>query len=144
MTKIYVTTELRPSEKEEKVIQAISNFFAYETVRKEKRDEIEIIICESRTLKSLEKLHRALRNERILDVARKYLKRGTSGNSITFMLHKQAAAVGVVSFVDDERESPLGPIIVRIEHKNPEEVIDWLAPRTSRGVPLWENEIPED
>lgn len=144
MTKVVVTAEVRPSENEEKVIQAINNFFLYDSIRKEKKDDYEILICESNSLKSLEKLHRALRNERILDVARKYLKRGISGNIITFMLHKQAAAVGVLSFVDNEKESPLGPITVYIEYRNPEEVIDWLAPRTAKGVPLWENKIPED
>ncbi|MDT7901417.1 RNA-binding domain-containing protein [Acidianus ambivalens] len=145
MTKIVVTAEVRPSEDESKVLTAIANFFDYEKITKEKRgDYIVVIVEESRTLKSLQKFHDALREEKILDVARKYLRRGISDNSISFMLHKQAAAIGVISFVDDERESPLGPISFYIEHKNPNEVVDWLAPRTAKGHPLWENKIPED
>ncbi|AWR97674.1 hypothetical protein DFR86_09015 [Acidianus sulfidivorans JP7] len=144
MTKITVTAEVRPSENEAKVLIAISNFFDFENLKSEKKEYSKLIIAESKTLRSLEKLHKALREERILDVARKYLRKGMSSDSITFMLHKQSAAVGVVSFVDDEKESPLGPIVFYIEYKKPEEVIDWLAPRTSKGIPLWDNPIPED
>lgn len=145
MTKIIVTAEVRPSEDESKVLTAITNFFDYEKITREKRgDYIVVLVGESRTLKSLQKFHDALREEKILDAARKYLKKGMTNNSISFMLHKQAAAIGVVSFVDDERESPLGPISFYIEHRNPIEVIDWLAPKTAKGQPLWENEIPED
>ncbi|ARM76411.1 RNA-binding domain-containing protein [Acidianus manzaensis] len=143
MTKITVTAELRPSENEAKVLLAISNFFDFEYLRREKI-QYEVIIAESKTLRSLEKFHKALREERILDVARKYLRKGMSDDSITFMLHKQAAAIGRLSFVDDEKESPLGPIVFHIEYRKPEEVIDWLAPRTSKGVPLWNNSIPDD
>ncbi|EZQ06932.1 MULTISPECIES: RNA-binding domain-containing protein [Acidianus] len=144
MTKIVVTAELRPSEDQDKVIKAIVNFFDFEMISKEKGGEWEIIVGNSTTLRSLVKLHRALREERILDAARKHLFRGISDNSLFFMIHKQAAASGVLAFVDDPTESPLGPITFSIECRNPREIIDWLTPRTSHGHPLWENPIPED
>jgi len=144
MTKITIRVEVRPSEDENKVIQAVKNFFDFESLKEEKESYIKILIMESHTLLSLEKFYHKLREERILDAARKYLFKGLVGNVISFMLNKQAAAVGKISFVDSEKESPLGPIKVEIEHKDPEAVINWLTPKTSKGVPLWENPIPSD
>lgn len=142
MTRVIVKAELRPSEDEEKVINAIKNFFDFERVRKEKYGFYEMIIAEANSLHSILKVHRILREERILDAARKYLIKGISGNTITFMIHKQAAAVNRLTFVDSERESPLGPIMFIIEHERPMDVVDWLAPKTMNGVPLWEKPIP--
>ncbi|BFH74147.1 RNA-binding domain-containing protein [Sulfurisphaera javensis] len=144
MTKITIEVEVRPSEDYNKVLQAIRNFFDFDNLREENKGYIKIILAESHSLQSLEKFYKRLREERILDAARKYLTKGTIGNIITFMLNKQAAAVGRISFVDSENESPLGPIKVTIEHKDPQAVIDWLTPRTAKGVPLWENPIPSD
>ncbi|WP_338601868.1 RNA-binding domain-containing protein [Sulfolobus tengchongensis] len=144
MVKVMVVTEVRPSENLNKVLSAIMNFFDFDKMNIRKEGIIDILVLESNTLKSLLKLHKALRNERILDSARKYLIRGIEGNTIAFMIHKQAAAVKVLSFVDSDKESPLGAIKFYIQYHNPKEVVDWLAPRTAHGVPLWENPIPPD
>lgn len=144
MTKITIEVEVRPSEDENKVLKAVRNLFDFETLREEKIGYSKLLIAESHSVKSLERFYRKLREERILDAARKYLTRGTLGNIISFMLNKQAAAVGKISFVDSEKESPLGPIKVTIEYKDPQIIIDWLTPRTAKGVPLWENPIPSD
>ncbi len=66
------------------------------------------------------------------------------GSRITFMLNKQVAAIGKLSFIDKEHESPLGPIKVTIDYKDPVIVVDWLTPKTAKGVPLWENAIPPE
>ena len=144
MTRVIVEAEVRPSEDKEKVLQAMLNFFDFEKIREEKVGLSIVIIGESSTLKSLLRFHKALRDEKILDAARKYLLKGVEGESISFMLNKQAAAVRRISFVDSEKESPLGPIKVRIEYRDPQAVIDWLTPKTAKGVPLWENPIPQD
>ncbi|AWR99917.1 RNA-binding domain-containing protein [Metallosphaera hakonensis] len=143
MTRIVVTAEVRPSEDEDKVKVAIAHFFTFKSVKYEE-GRFRILVAESPTLASLTKLHRALREERILDAARKYLRRGMEGDRLTFMIHKQAASVGRLTFIDSENESPLGPITFTVFHRDLEAVVDWLAPRTSRGRPLWENPIPED
>jgi len=144
MTRVVVEVEVRPSEDKDKVLQAMLNFFDFERISEEKVGISLVIIGESSTLRSLMRFHRALRDEKILDSARKYLYKGINGNSISFMLNKQAAAVRRISFVDSENESPLGPIKVRIEYKDPQTVIDWLTPKTAKGVPLWENPIPQE
>lgn len=143
MTRVVVRAEIRPSEDDDKVKVAIANFFTFKSLHID-QDRYRVIVAESDELSSLSKLHRALREERILDAARKYLRRGLQDDRLQFMLHKQAAFVGRVTFVDDERESPLGPITFTIFHKDLEAIIDWLAPRTSKGRPLWDHPTPED
>jgi predicted RNA binding protein with dsRBD fold (UPF0201 family) len=142
LDKVMVVTEVKPSEVKEKVIGAVTNFFNYEKVREDPLDLSLVLTFESSSLRSLMKLHRAFRDEKILDASRKYLLRGLEGNQITFMIHKQAAAVRVLTFVDSEEESPLGPIKFLIKSEKAKEIIDWLAPKTSHGRPLWENPIP--
>ncbi|BBG23577.1 RNA-binding domain-containing protein [Sulfuracidifex tepidarius] len=142
MDKVTVVAEVKPSELKERVINAVSNFLIYEKVKEDSLDLSLVLTFESSSLKSLMKVHRALREEKILDASRKYLLRGLEGNTITFMIHKQAAAARVLTFVDSEEESPLGPIKFFIKSDKAKDVIDWLAPKTSHGRPLWENPMP--
>ncbi len=139
-----VEVEVRPTESREKVLKAVRTFFDPQRVRVEKLGESEVVIAESTTLASLMKLHYALRVERILDAARNALKRGIqSKNRLVFYLHKQAAYQGKVSFVSGDHESPMGAIKVTIEHPDVKAVIDWLAPYTVRGRPVFERDMPE-
>nr|WP_062110872.1 RNA-binding domain-containing protein [Sulfolobus acidocaldarius] len=131
-------------EDKDKVINAIRNFFDFDKIREEEHGMEKLLIAESNSLTSLLKLHRLLREQRILDAARKYLMKSIVGSRITFMLNKQVAAIGKLSFIDKEHESPLGPIKVTIDYKDPVIVVDWLTPKTAKGVPLWENAIPPE
>jgi Uncharacterized protein conserved in archaea len=140
--KVVVETEIRPTEDEERVLRAVTNIFDAEKVEIIDFGASRILVASSNSVSSLLKLHRAFRAERILDAARSVLKRGVRGSTIVFHLHKQAAYMGRVSFVDGDQESPLGAIRVTIHYSNPEDIIDWLAPPTSKGKPLWEKEMP--
>ncbi len=142
--RVTVEAEIRPTEVKEKVLRAVRNFFEPKSIRFERLNETEIVIAESDTLMSLTKLYYLLRAERILDAARGALKKGVQGkNKLVFYLHKQAAYQGRLSFVSGDHESPLGAIRVSVEHPNIRDVIDWLAPPTSRGRPLFERKMPE-
>ncbi len=90
-----------------------------------------LFVGKSEGLGALEKFHNLLRRERILDAARRIMIKGLKGKTITFYLNKQVAFVGHVSFSQPEKESPLGPIMVRISCENPRELIDWLTPKTA-------------
>lgn len=144
MVRVYVETELRYTESYEKVVQAIRNIFDLEEIRLEQGGRFPRVVGVSQNIASLKRFRERIWVQRILDTARGILLRGVSGNTITFLLHKQAAFTGRVSFIEDERESSLGPIRVVIETSNPQELIDWLAPRTSQGRPLWVKEMPEN
>lgn len=143
---IRIESEIRPTESESKVYKAISNLFDVDLCSKrvlELPNLFRLYVIECDNVKVLEKFRQALWRQRILDTARSYMMKKMAGNVVQIKLNKQAAYVGVVSFVDSDSESPLGPINVVISSSKIEELIDWLAPRTSKGKPLWEIDMPE-
>ena len=141
--RVVVEAEVRPTEDESKVRAAIENIIDPDEVRVEELGGgVRILVAESRGLHGLVRLHRLLRTQRILDAARAVLRKSVQGNRIVFYLHKQAALMGKLSFVGGDHESPMGAIRVVIEHPEPRAVIDWLAPPTAMGRPLWEKEMP--
>ncbi|MDP8002623.1 MAG: RNA-binding domain-containing protein [Caldisphaera sp.] len=142
--KITVEAELRPTEDEEKVIKTITNFFTPESLEILDQGDYKIIKAYSNSFKSLIKLHDSLRIQAILDASRSYMLKRIHGNKLVLLLHKQAAYQGKISFISYDNESPLGPIKIIIECNCIGEIIDWLAPQTARGKPLWEKRLPDD
>jgi predicted RNA binding protein with dsRBD fold (UPF0201 family) len=145
MLLVRVEAEVRPTEDVEKVKKAVLNLLDLDKVDVvDLGSTYKLIVGESKDITSLIKLHRLLRIERILDTARNLMfKSLVGGNTVVLKLHKQAAYVGKVSLVTHDDESPLGPITLTITSDKIREVIDWLAPKTSRGRPLWEAPIPK-
>ena len=68
-----------------------------------------------------------LHRDRIRAAARAQLIKGTKGDRITVYLNKQVAYVGHLSFSAPEGESPLGPIRLDIDCKDPPGLIEWLT-----------------
>ena len=133
MFKITVMTKQYPTEKQEKIIQALGTVLAGEIKTKNYGKEV-YLYKESKKYKDLERFYELVRHQRILDVARKTLRKGIVGNSTIFFINKQVAFVGKVNFCDEEGESPLGPIRIEIEYKDIEQLIDWLTPYTKNGA----------
>jgi predicted RNA binding protein with dsRBD fold (UPF0201 family) len=127
---VYVETEINPTESKDKVETAVENIFSNIPLQVKQADKGRLLVAEAEELKALTKLCNLLRRERIRNAARKALFEGLKGNVISFCLNKQVAYAGHVSFSGEVAESPLGPIKVRIECKNPRELINWLAPKT--------------
>jgi predicted RNA binding protein with dsRBD fold (UPF0201 family) len=145
MARVRVEAEVRPTEDVERVKKAILNVFTPDTIHVEDLGGgYQLVVAESYSLKGLVKLHEKLRMERILDAARSYMLRGIDRGLLVFKLNKQAAFVGRVSLVDLDAEAPLGPIVFTIEHSDPRAVVNWLAPPTKMGRPIYENPMPED
>lgn len=128
--RVYVEVEINPTESEEKVKQAVENIFGNIPTKIQPIYKGGLLTAETKGLESLTKLYNLLRRERIRDAARGALFEGLSENIISFCLNKQVAYAGHISFSKAVAESPLGPIIVRIECENPRGLIDWLAPKT--------------
>lgn len=80
---------------------------------------------------SADRFGETIRNQRILDTTRRVMLKGRHGNQTRFMINKQVAYVGKVSFV--EGTPPLGGIEIVIEDENLEQLIDIIAPSTSNG-----------
>lgn len=133
MFKITVMTKQYPTEKQEKIIQALGTILAGEVKTKNYGKEI-YLYKESKKHKDLERFYELVRQQRILDVARKTLRKSIVGNSTIFFINKQVAFVGKINFCDEEGESPLGPIRIEIEYKDIEHLIDWLTPYTKNGA----------
>jgi predicted RNA binding protein with dsRBD fold (UPF0201 family) len=127
-----------PTEPEEKVRHAIENVFPGARLRMIKQkgyvDRLE-------GTAELDRLHELLRKQKILDTARSAMLRGLANGEaeVSFELSKQAAYMGQANFLD--HDVALGGIYVTIKHKNPQRIIDWLAPETRDGKPLEEIEL---
>ncbi len=145
MARVRVEAEVRPTEDVERVKRAVLNVFVPDTIHVEDMGGgYYLVVAESYSLRGLVRLHEKLRVERILDAARGYMLRGIDRGVLVFKLNKQAAFVGRVSLIDMDAEAPMGPIVFTIEHRDPRAVVDWLAPPTRMGRPLYENPMPED
>jgi predicted RNA binding protein with dsRBD fold (UPF0201 family) len=128
---VYVETEVNPTESEEKVKKAVENIFGNIPMEIKPLYKGRLLTAEGRGLETLTKLLNLLRRERIRNAARKAFFQGLRGETISFFLNKQVAFVGHVSFSEEEAESPLGPVKVRIECEDPKSLINWLAPRST-------------
>ena len=132
--RVRVEAEVRPTESQNKVEQAIRKVFP----------DLRLGMSGGRMaggsgdIDSLSNLRRMLRQQAILDAARSIMISNLTENRTSFMINKQVAYVGRVSFTDGE--SPLGPITVTLEAEDPERLIDYLAPRTEGGKPVAEIE----
>ncbi|MCX8176446.1 MAG: hypothetical protein N3E48_04360 [Candidatus Bathyarchaeota archaeon] len=121
--------EVYPTEDIEKVKTAVENVFSYVDfqVKDSYKKNVKILIFESKDKNSLLKIREILKQEQIRETAKAYLLENVEENRVTFYLNKQVAYVGRVSFCQPYGESPLGPIKVEIECKNPKELINWLT-----------------
>jgi len=126
---VHVEVEINPTESEDKVKEAVENMFGNVPVQIKPLHKGSLMVAKVEGLQVLTKLQNLLRRERIRSAARAVLFEGLKGNVISFCLNKQVAYAGHVSFSKELAESPLGPIRVRIECKDPRELINWLAPK---------------
>jgi predicted RNA binding protein with dsRBD fold (UPF0201 family) len=130
---LRIETDIHPTESEEKVKKAVENLFGNIPMQTKQTHEGSVLTSETNGQEPLFKLRNTLANDHIRDAARKALFSGLRGNKIRFFLNKQVAFVGHVSFSEESAESPLGPIKVTIESDAPQQLIDWIAPKTQKN-----------
>ncbi len=124
MVKVAASARWYPTEDRERVRRCLLNIFP-DAELSEEEGKITATAGEMSRFKEL------IRNHRILDSTRAVMLRGTAGDRTTFLLNKQAAFVGKVSFA--EGNAPLGHIEVVIADDDIEALIDDVAPRTVDG-----------
>ena len=127
---VFVETEIYPTESEENVKTAVTNFLDNATITVKPAAKGSTLTAVAKGEESLIKLRNMLHNDRIRDAARRFLFKSIRGNMISFCLNKQVAFAGHFSFSEAIAESPLGPIRVNIETDNTELLIGWLAEKT--------------
>lgn len=130
--RLRVEAEVKPTEAKEKVEIAVKRIFP--TLELSLTGNL--FVGESTSVESLERLHQLLRQQAIRDSARSVMLRNRRDNAVQFMLNRQVAFVGKVSFTAGE--SPLGPIVVTLEAPDIEGLIDYLSPRTREEKPIRE------
>jgi predicted RNA binding protein with dsRBD fold (UPF0201 family) len=132
---VLVRAEVNPTEDEAKVRAAVSNLTGSSVFSRANEGRRALLIQDGdRGL--LMNLRTLLRRERSLDAARKLLRWGVVGGTVTFCMNKQVAFAGHASFCRPTGESPMGPITFFISDDDPYSLIEWLATRTVDGVPV--------
>jgi predicted RNA binding protein with dsRBD fold (UPF0201 family) len=124
--------EVNPTEDLEKIKQAVENIFGTVNFKVKTRKWGRLLTAETKGTTGLTKLHNLLRREQIRDAARKVFFSGINEKTLTFYLNKQVAYARHISFSQQTAESPLGPINIQIRCDNPRELVEWLAPKTTK------------
>ncbi|TRO51099.1 hypothetical protein E2P61_07065 [Candidatus Bathyarchaeota archaeon] len=127
---VRVEAEINPTEDRAKVEKSVTNIFDNISVEIKQSYKGSVIYAQAEGRAALAKFRSLLSLDRIRAAARKVLLGGLAGNIIRFYLNKQVAHAGHVTFSEEKGESPLGPIKVTIECEKPQQLINWLAPRT--------------
>lgn len=150
MINVKISAAVYPTEDPEKVTKAISVLFTGVEIQKENVNSTEtqrgvspsFCFTGEGGIDLLFTLHGLIRREQIIDSIRNkvFNKRlSREGLSVSFLLNKQAAFVGVPSVPAEEE--PLGSIEVTIRADSSEEMgrlFEWLLPLTEEGVPVVE------
>ena len=133
---VNIEVQVNPTEDLKKVKRAVENIFGAVTFNVKPKTWGQLLIVKTCGTEGLTKLSNMLKREQILAAARKVFRIGMDDNSVTFYLNKQVAYAEHISFSQQTAESPLGPIKVQIRCSNPRKLIDWLAPRPPKRIPL--------
>ena len=122
---LKVEATVNPSERTQKVIDAISNLFARCSPELSFRRRV---VGRAFGSDSLAMLYEQVRSRSAMGVLRRKLLDNRAGDSTWFFLNKQAATSGIAAVIEDEQESPIGPIRVTISCEELDALIDWLVP----------------
>jgi len=124
MVEIRLSARCFPTEDREKIIRGIMSI--YPDAKVDGDDPITAVSS------SLDTFAELLKKQRIRDAARRVMRRHMHGQTTSFSINKQVAAVGKISF--SEEAHPLGDIDVTISAAELESLIDAVAPNTRSEV----------
>jgi len=122
---LKVEAIVNPSEHAQKVIDAIANIFTRCSPELSFRSRV---VGRAVGSDSFSILYEQVRSRSAMGVLRRMLVDNRAGDSTWFLLNKQAATSGIAAIIEDQQESPLGPIRVTISCEELDKLIDWLVP----------------
>jgi predicted RNA binding protein with dsRBD fold (UPF0201 family) len=122
---LKVEAIVSPSEDTQKVIDAIANLFTRCSPEVSFRSRV---VGRAVGSDSLAILYEQVRSRSAMGVLRRMLLDNRVGDSTSFLLNKQAATSGIAAVIEEEQESPLGPIRVTISCEELDALVDWLVP----------------
>ncbi len=120
---VEINAEVNFTEDLEKVVKAVLNIFPKASIKIGESGVVGFV----NSLEGLERLRMMIRSRRIRNTVRMLFSKNASANSITFYINKQAAYMGRLSFYEAGEVMALGPIRVRIDSENVEELINWFT-----------------
>ncbi|MGI5965140.1 MAG: RNA-binding domain-containing protein, partial [Candidatus Methanomethylophilaceae archaeon] len=124
MTLVSISAEVNPSESEDSVRKAVLNIFPDAELERTEEGF-------RGTAPGTDCFSELIRKQKILDAARATLIKGAENGKTRFLLNKQAAFAGKVSFTDGR--AVLGPIKVVMEDGDIHSLIDRISPYTIDG-----------
>lgn len=122
---VKVEAPVNPSEDPDKVIAAIDNVVARSGAEFRYGSRV---VGRAQGTEPLVLLYEQVRSRSAMGVLRRMLLDNRSGDSTWFLLNKQAASAGIAAVIEDEQESPLGPIRVTISCEELDALVEWLVP----------------
>lgn len=122
---LKVEAIVNPSEDTQIVIDAIANLFTRCSPEVSFRSRV---VGRAVGSDSLAILYEQVRSRSAMGVLRRMLLDNRVGDSTSFLLNKQAATSGIAAVIEEEQESPLGPIRVTISCEELDALVDWLVP----------------
>ena len=136
VSQIDIETDIHPTESKNKIRTAITNMFPDANFEK---DAVRILRA---TAKGLDTIKERIANQQIRASARKLLLKGVREDHLLFILSKQAAFAGRVSFSND---GPLGDLVVIVRTDEAEEVVEYITRKERREPGMEEvDPHPED
>ena len=122
---LKIESAVNPSESPQKVISAITNIFG-DCSPEFKYGSLIVASCFA--LGCLRIIYAQIRSRAAMGVLRRMLIDNRISNTTSFLLNKQAATAGIVVVIEEESESPLGQIRVKVASNELDKIIEWLAP----------------
>jgi predicted RNA binding protein with dsRBD fold (UPF0201 family) len=125
LIEVKVEAPVNPSEDPYKVVDAVTNIV--ERCSPEFRYGSRVM-GRATGSEPLAVLYEQVRSRSAMGVLRRMLLDNRAGDATWFLLNKQAATAGIAVVIEEEQESPLGPIRVTISCEELDALIDWLVP----------------
>ena len=121
---LEVNAAVNASESSAKVINAVTSIIYHCSPELKYGSRV---TCKSVNTNQLDIIYEQIRSRSVQNVFRRILIGNRSKNTTWFFLNKQAASVGVVAIIENEQESPLGPIRVTLNCEELDAIINWLV-----------------
>ena len=146
MITLTVSTEVRPSEDPDVVHEALETLYPFPQFERREIDDLGTFSLTgvATGVEALQDLFQKVRQQRIVQTIRNQLLSimDLNNNSVEFMINKQALTRGKISYCRTARESPLGPVYVKICGRDIEKIVDYLFPQTKNGKVLDVDYVP--
>lgn len=148
MIELHLSTRIFPSEDIERIKKIFTFFYPFTnfTIIDFPEEIYKEISASATGIDCLHNLFIQIRKQQIIPAMRMALieQVDSSSNSLEFMIHKQFMTQNRINLCEQEDESALGPIYIRISAKHIRPVFDYLFPPSEGDTVIEVSEIPKE